>query len=89
MQASNLIALDSNMKKYLCIVLGLCYVSSFSQLYDLAGEFKKVSKTGSIQYMAAFGYIPWLKLLLVFGAVQQLYIGISNFLEFITWKKVN
>ena len=42
-----------------------------------------------LHFIAALGYIRWLKLLLVIGVVQQLYIGISNFLEFITWKKVN
>ena len=42
-----------------------------------------------MHFLAALGYIPWLKLLLVIGVVQQLYIGISNFLEFISWKKVN
>ena len=42
-----------------------------------------------MHFIAALGYIPWLKLLLVIGVVQQLYIGISNFLEFVTWKKVN
>jgi hypothetical protein len=40
-----------------------------------------------MHFVAALGYIPWLKLLLVIGVVQQLYIGISNFLEFISWKK--
>lgn len=42
-----------------------------------------------LHFIAALGYIRLLKLLLVIGVVQQLYIGISNFLEFITWKKVN
>ena len=41
-----------------------------------------------MHFIAALGYIPWLKLLLVIGVVQQLYIGISNFLDFISWKKV-
>lgn len=42
-----------------------------------------------LHFIAALGYIPWLQLLLVIGVVQQLYIGISNFLEFISWKKVH
>ncbi|MCH2490877.1 MAG: hypothetical protein MK211_12075 [Flavobacteriales bacterium] len=40
-----------------------------------------------LHIVAALGYIPWLKLLLVIGVLQQLYIGISNFLIFISWKK--
>ena len=40
-----------------------------------------------LHFAAALGYIPWLKLLLVIGVLQQLYIGISNFLVFISWKK--
>lgn len=40
-----------------------------------------------LHFVAALGYIPWLKLLLVIGVLQQLYIGISNFLVFISWKK--
>lgn len=40
-----------------------------------------------MHFIAALGYIPWVELLLVIGVVQQLYIGIGNFLEFITWKK--
>ena len=41
-----------------------------------------------MHFVAALGYIPWLKLLLVVGVVQQLYIGISNFLDFVSWKKI-
>ena len=40
-----------------------------------------------LHFVAALGYIPWLELLLVIGVLQQLYIGISNFLVFISWKK--
>lgn len=41
-----------------------------------------------LHFVAALGYIPWLQLLLVIGVSQQLYIGISNFLVFISWKKI-
>jgi len=40
-----------------------------------------------LHFVAALSYIPWLKLLFVIGILQQLYIGISNFLVFISWKK--
>ena len=39
-----------------------------------------------LHFIAALGYIAWLELLLVIGVSQQLYIGISNFLVFISWK---
>ena len=35
--------------------------------------------------IAALGYIPWLQLLLVIGVLQQLYIGIGNFLKLVRW----
>ena len=41
-----------------------------------------------LHFVAAAGNIPWLKLLLVIGVVQQLYIGIGNFLTIISWKRV-
>ncbi len=41
-----------------------------------------------LHFVAAAGYIPWLQLLLVVGVVQQLYIGIGNFLTIISWKKM-
>jgi len=42
-----------------------------------------------LHFVAAAGYIPWLKLLLVIGVVQQLYVGIGNFLTIISWKKIS
>lgn len=42
----------------------------------------------ALHFVAAAGHIPWLKLLLVIGVVQQLYIGIGNFLTIISWKRV-
>lgn len=41
----------------------------------------------ALHFTAAFGYIAWMELLLVIGVMQQLYIGISNFLFFVRWEK--
>ena len=82
--------------------IGLLHLANFSSIiytvfkYKIKPErkeFKDVvdSIIGPVliilHFVAAFGYIPWLELLLVIGVLQQLYIGISNFLVFISWKK--
>lgn len=41
-----------------------------------------------LHFLGALGYISWIQLLLVIGVCQQLYIGISNFLVFISGKKL-
>lgn len=38
-----------------------------------------------LHFVAASGFIHWLELLFIIGVLQQLYIGISNFLKFIHW----
>lgn len=82
--------------------MGIMHLANFSSIiytavnYKLKPEFKSFKDIFDIvlgpalivlHFIAAFGYIPWLQLLLVIGVIQQLYIGISNFLVFISWKK--
>tara|TARA_R100000935_G_scaffold21876_4_gene40562 strand:- start:121239 stop:121727 length:489 start_codon:yes stop_codon:yes gene_type:complete len=82
--------------------VGLMHLANFGSIIYTAVKYKVKPETRGIKeildtiigpalilfhFIAALGYIPWLKLLLVIGILQQLYIGISNFLVFISWKK--
>lgn len=82
--------------------IGLMHLANFSSIVYTAVKYKIKPEPKGIKnlldiligsaliilhFVAAFGYIPWLKLLLVIGVLQQLYIAISNFLVFISWKK--
>ncbi|MDT0554625.1 hypothetical protein [Patiriisocius hiemis] len=82
--------------------IGIMHLANFSSIiyaavkYKVKPEFKGFKDVLDtiigpaliiLHFVAALGYIPWLELLLVIGVLQQLYIGISNFLVFISWKK--
>ena len=82
--------------------IGIMHLANFSSIiyttikYKIKPDFKGLKDILDaliaptliiLHFLAAFGFIPWLKLLLVIGILQQLYIGISNFLVFISWKK--
>jgi len=82
--------------------IGLLHLANFGSIihtavkYKIKPEFKGFKDIMDtligpaliiLHFVAALGYIPWLKLLVVIGVLQQLYIGISNFLVFISWKK--
>lgn len=82
--------------------IGIMHLVNFGSIiytatiYKIKPEFKGVKDILDVilgpalillHFAAALGFIPWLKLLLVMGVLQQLYIGISNFLVFISWKK--
>ncbi|WP_431136210.1 hypothetical protein [Psychroserpens mesophilus] len=82
--------------------IGLMHLANFTSIihtaikYKIKPEFRGLKDILDIilgpaliilHFVAALDYITWLKLLLVIGVLQQLYIGIGNFLVFISWKK--
>ena len=84
------------------LFIGLMHLANFGSIIYTAVKFKIKPEFKGLKdildtiigpsliilhFIAAIGYIPWLQLLFVIGVSQQLYIGISNFLVFISWKK--
>lgn len=84
--------------------IGIMHLANFTSIiysaykYQLKAEVSTLKDTFDVvigptfiimHFVAALGYIPCLEFLLVLGVVQQLYIGLGNFLKFISWKNVN